>query len=140
TMFSGGGITFKSVVHGVPNLTCIVSRKSRDVIYPRVTLGKKARAVLQVVSGATSCQVESGQYQAGKQNAVFIVNNTRLTVAAIQDPVFGIKAVGKRSLIQVKKGAVRVGSKKIGRNQQLVVAGTRSSVSPLKLDPVLRPG
>ena len=36
TMISGGGkITFKSVVTGVPNLTCIVSSKSRNVIYPQ---------------------------------------------------------------------------------------------------------
>jgi hypothetical protein len=61
TMSSGGGkITFKSVVTGVPNLTCIVSRKSQDVIYPQVATRANERAVLRVVLGATSCQVEQG--------------------------------------------------------------------------------
>jgi hypothetical protein len=123
TMFSGGGkITFKSVVKGVPNLTCIVSKKSQDVIYPRVPTRPNERAVLRVVDGATSCQVEQGQYETVK-NAVVVIHDTKLTIHPRIDPVFGIKAVGKGSLIQVRKGSVRVGSKAVGRNQQVVVPG-----------------
>ena len=143
TMFSGGGrITFKSVVPGVPNLTCIVSRKSRDVIYPQLPTRPNERAVLRVVLGATSCQVEQGQYKTAK-NAVFVVNNMKLTVRPTIDPVFGIKAVGRGALIQVKKGTVRVGSKVVGRNKQVMVSGNGASVGgvrPLKLDPSLKHG
>ena len=143
TMFSGGGkITFKSVVTGVPNLTCIVSPKSRNVIYPQVPTRPSERAVLRVVGGATSCQVERGDVKTAK-NAVFVIHNTRLTVHPMIDPVFGMKAVGKRSLIQVKKGRVRVGSKAVARNQQVVVLDNGTSVgvvTTLKLDPALRPG
>src|ERR1051325_7412694 len=49
TMFSGGGkITFKSVVSGVPNLTCIVARKSKDVVYPKLATRPNDRAVLRI--------------------------------------------------------------------------------------------
>lgn len=142
TMFSGGGaITFKSVVTGVPSLTCIVSRTSQDVIYPRVPTRPNERAVLQVVGGATSCQVEQGQYKNAK-NAVFVVNHTTLTVHPRIDPVFGIKAVGGRSLIQVRKGTIRVGSKAVARNQQVVVSrsGAASVGAVSALDPALKPG
>jgi streptogramin lyase len=141
TMSSGGGkITFKSVVKGVPNLTCIVSSKSRNVIYPQLATRPNERAVLRVVGGATSCQVEQGQYKTAK-SAVFIVNDTKLTVHPLIDPVFGIKAVGDGSLIQVKKGTVRVGSKAVARNQQVVDDGSSvGAVKPLELDPALKPG
>ena len=64
TIFSGGGtIKFKSVVKGVPNMTCIVARNSTDVIYPQASMGPRDRAVLQVVSGATSgCENVSTTY------------------------------------------------------------------------------
>jgi streptogramin lyase len=143
TMFSGGGkITFKSVVTGVPNLTCIVSRKSQDVIYPQVATRANERAVLRVVLGATSCQVEQGDSKTAK-NAVFIIHNTKLTVHSVTDPVFGMKVVGDGSLVQVKKGTIRVGAKAVAGNQQVTVAengGSVGAVKPLKLDPALRPG
>jgi streptogramin lyase len=141
TMFTGGGkITFKSVVPGVPNLTCIVTSKSRDVVYPQLRTRPNERAVLRVVGGATSCQVEQGDYKTTK-NAVFLIQGTKLTVRTLTDPVFGIKAVGDGSLIQVKKGTVRVGSKAVARNQQVVDDGSSvGAVTPLALDPVLRPG
>jgi streptogramin lyase len=143
TILTGGGkITFKSVVEGVPNLTCIVSSKSRDVIYPQVGVRPNERAVLRVVLGATSCQVEQGDYKTSK-NAIFIVHHTKLVVHSLTDPIFGIRAVGSGSLIQVKKGTVRVGSKAVAGNQQVSVpqsAGAVGAVRPLKLDPALRPG
>jgi streptogramin lyase len=142
TMLTGGAkITFKSVVEGVPNLTCIVSRKSQDVIYPQVPTRANERAVLRVVLGATSCQVEQGQYETAK-NAVFIVHNTRLTVISRTDPVFGIKAVGDGSLIQVKKGTVHVGSKAVAGSQQVASDNGVSvgAVAPLRRDPALGPG
>jgi streptogramin lyase len=143
TMYSGGGrITLKSVVAGVPNLTCILSSKSQDVIYPQVPTRPNERAVLQIVGGATSCQVEQGQFKTAK-NAVFVIHKMKLTVHPRIDPVFGIKAEGKGSLIQVKKGTIRVGSKAVGQNKQVFVAGNGASVgavTSLKLDPALRPG
>jgi streptogramin lyase len=141
TMVSGGGkITFKSVVPGVPNLTCIVSKGSRNVIYPQMRTRANERAVLRVVGGATSCQVEQGQFKTAK-SAVFVVGKTKLTVHPLIDPVFGIKAVGNGSLIQVKKGTVRVGSKAVARNQQVAPDGTAAgAITPLKLDPALKPG
>ena len=149
TMFSGAGgkITFKSVGKGVPNLKCIVSSNSKNVIYPQASDGPEEEAVLQVISGATSCQVGTGQFQPGKKNAVFIVNNTRLTVYAIEDPVFGIKAVANGSLIQVRKGEVTVAAsagrdKTVGPDKQIVVSEDGNSVSGAtsKLDPTLKPG
>lgn len=141
TMFTGGGkITFKSVVPGVPNFTCIVTSKSQNVVYPQLRTRPNERAVLRVVGGATSCQVEQGDYKTTR-NAVFLIHGKRLTVRTLRDPVFGIKAVGDGSLIQVKKGTVRVGSKAVARNQQVVDDGSSiGAVTPLELDPVLRPG
>jgi streptogramin lyase len=140
TMLSGGGrITFKSVVKGVPNLTCIVARNSQNVIYPQLGTEPNERAVLRVVGGATSCQVEQGDWTTRK-NAVFLIHGTKLTVIPLKDPVFGMKAVGEGSLIQVKKGTVRVGSKAVARNQQVVDDGSSvGAVTPLDLDPVLKP-
>jgi len=147
TIFSGGGkITFKSVVKGVPNLTCIVSSNSTNIIYPRVTTRPQDRAVLQLVSGATSCQVAQGAYQKGKKDAVFIVHNTQLKVAAVVDPVFGIKTTTKGSLIQVKKGTISVaasagqGAAQVDQDQQVVVSRDAASIGPLRLDPTLKPG
>jgi streptogramin lyase len=152
TMFSGGGkITFKSVVKGAPNLTCILAKTSIDVIYPAgIPTGPGERAILKVNFGATSCQVEQGKSQKTKTSAIFIVHNTKLTVQPLHvDPVFGIKAVGNGSLIQVKKGSVTVAgtagqsATTVGVNQQVVVPanGTPAGgVTPLKLDPALRPG
>ena len=151
TMFSGGGkITFKSVVKGTPNLTCIVAKNSIDVIYPAGLTGPGERAVLKVYYGATSCQVEQGESQKTQDSAVFFVHKTKLTVQHLSvDPIFGIKAVGNGSLIQVKKGSVTVAgaagqhSTAVGVNQQVVVpaSGTPAGgVTSLKPDPALKPG
>jgi streptogramin lyase len=150
-MFSGDGkITVKSVVKGVPNLTCILPKGSQYVIYPTVAMrSPNDHAVLQLISGAISCQVEQGQWRRSKSNAVFIVNNTILTVVPVTDPVFGMKTVQNGSLIQVKKGVISVstasgkGSKAVGRDQQVVVSGNGNSlgtVTSLTLDSALRPG
>jgi streptogramin lyase len=141
TMSSGGGrITFKSTVKGVPHLTCIVSSKSQNIIYPQdPAIVRGARAVLKVLGGATSCQVEQGNYT-NKEPAVFFVRGTAVKISALNDPVFGIKAVGDGSLIQVKKGTVRVGSKAVAFNQQVVDDGSSlGAVKPLEVDPVLKP-
>jgi hypothetical protein len=120
TMFSGGGkITFKSVVTGVPNLTCIVSRKSQDVIYPQVPTRPNERAVLRIAGGATSCQVEQGRYQTAK-DAVFVIRNTKLTVHPRIDAVFGIKAVGKGSLVRCAPGRQPARSRPGPKRQPLV--------------------
>ena len=152
TMFSGGGkITFKSVVKGAPNLTGIAAKKSIDVIYPaQVPTGPGERAVLQVLYGATSCQVEQGQDQKTQDSAIFFVHKTKLTVQAFhEDPIFGIKAAGNGSLIQVKKGSVTVAgaagqhSTTVGVDQQVVVPANGTPVggaTSLKLDPALKPG
>ena len=106
TMVSGGGkITFKSVVKGVPNLTCIVSNKTSDVIYPRVITWAAERAVLSlrrrdVVPGRAGT-VAQGRHERGLHRPQHV-----LKVAMHQDPVFGMKTSGQGSLIQVKKGTV----------------------------------
>jgi streptogramin lyase len=149
-MFSGGGrITFKSVVKGAPNLTCIVGRNSDDVIYPAdIPTGPGERAVLQVYYGATSCQVEKGGAGKTTKSAVFVVHKTRVTVKPLHlDPVFGIKAVANGSLIQVKRGSITVAgagqpSTTVNVDQQVVVPANGTSVGsvmPLKLDPALKP-
>jgi streptogramin lyase len=148
TMSSGGGsITFKSVVPGSPNLTCIAPRGAKDVLYPKKRVGSHDRAVLQILAGATSCQVEAGPLQSGEKNAVFLVRDAQLRVfPSVEDPVFGIKAVGNGSLIQVKKGSVSVaaasghGFTKVQPNQQIVVQGATATVAPLVLDAALKPG
>ncbi len=138
------------MVKGAPNLTCIIPDKSKDIIYPDVSMhSPKDHAVLRLLSGATSCQVEQGQWKPGRSNAIVIVHDTTLKIVPIQDPVFGIKTRPKGSLIQVKKGLVTVstagrhGSRSVRRDQQVVVSGKGNSlgtVTSLKLDPVLRPG
>jgi streptogramin lyase len=144
TIFSGGGrITFKSVVAGVPTLTCVLEKKTRDVIYPKWRTILNERAVLRIVVGATSCRVEHGPSKTRNIAAVFLVHNAKLKARTIMDPIFGIKAIGEGSLIQVKKGTVRVGSKSVGRNQQVAISDRGASVgavTALKLDPRLRPG
>jgi streptogramin lyase len=109
----------------------------------------KDHAVLQLLSGGISCQVEQGQWRKGASNAVFVIQNTTLKVASISDPVFGIKTVKKGSLIQVKKGTVKVGTtttnslEALGHGQQVVTSGggnSLGSVTSLKLDPTLKPG
>ena len=150
-MDSGGGkITFKSVVKGVPNLTCIMSDRTSGVIYPSdMRLGQADHAVLELLAGGISCQVEQGPWRKGDSNAVFIVNNTVLKVASIVDPVFGMKTTAQGSLIQVKKGTVKVGTtagnklEPVKPDQQVVVAGGGNAVvdpTTLKLDPTLKPG
>ncbi len=67
-MDSGGGkITFKSVVKGVPNLTCIMPNKTSGVIYPSdIHLGQADHAVLELLAGGISCQVEQGTVAQGR--------------------------------------------------------------------------
>ena len=149
-LFSGGGkITFKSVVPGAPNLTCIIAGKSKDIIYPRFRLSSSSdHAVLQLLSGATSCQVGRGDAKPGESNAIFVVHNKRITIATQNDPVFGIKTGDNGALIQVKKGVVSVGaaggngSTKVRGDHQVVVSASGNAVgtvTPLKSDPALKP-
>lgn len=145
-----GTITFKSKVRGVASLTCKMPRKATSVIYPKVRLGSpNEHAVLHLKSGATSCQVEQGDWTKVTTTAVFIVQNTRIKIALIADPVFGMKATKRGSLIQVKKGTVRVAttrthsSKSISKDHQMLVSRDGKSlgtITPLKLDPILKPG
>lgn len=147
TIVSGGGtITLKSTVPGVPNLTCIVPSGSQAVLYPTLRKRMQGRAVLWLQSGATSCQVEAGPFEKQKTSVVFVVNNTQLRVNPVKDPVFGIKAVGKGSLIQVKKGTVSVAAStgrrftSVQRDQQIAVQHGSGAVAPLKPDGKLKSG
>ena len=75
-LYSGGGkITFKSSVRGIASLTCKMPRNATNVIYPSSANFKdpNTHAVLHLKSGATSCQVEQGEWQSETTEAVFIV-------------------------------------------------------------------
>jgi streptogramin lyase len=125
-------------------------RNATNVIYPSTVdlESSDAHAVLEVKSGATSCQVEQGPWHKGTTTAVFIVQETRIDVALVEDPVFGMKVTKRGSLIQVKKGTVRVAttrthsSKAVSKDQQMLVSsdGSLGTITPLKLDPILKPG
>ena len=105
-----GKITFKSSVKGVASFTCKMPREAINVIYPSAVKLKapNAHAVLHLKSGATSCQVEQGEWEDESTAVVFVVQNTEVTVVPIVDPVFGLKVTERGSLVQVKKGTVEV--------------------------------
>jgi streptogramin lyase len=79
---------------------------------------------------------------------VFVVQYTEVTIVPFVDPVFGLKVTKRGSLVQVKKGTVKVratgvdSSKVVRKDQQALVSsdGKSVAVSSLKLDPILRPG
>lgn len=147
-----GRITFKSRVKGVASFTCKMPRNATNVIYPSsVDLGgpPSEHPVLHLKSGATSCQVEQGQWHHGTTTVVFVVQNTLIDIVLVEDPVFGIRATKRGSLIQVKKGTVRVAttrthsSRSVRKDRQILVPRDGKSlgtITPLKLDPILKPG
>jgi streptogramin lyase len=122
------------------------------VIYPSSVKFTSSidHALLKLGRGATSCQVGQGSWQNANANAIFVVENTTIRVAIRQDPVFGVKTTKHGSLIQVKRGTVRVAStgraappKAVRHDQQVLVPSGGSSlgaVKALKLDPALRSG
>ena len=135
---------------GVASFTCKMPREAINVIYPSAVKLKapNAHAVLHLKSGATSCQVEQGEWEDESTAVVFVVQKTEVTVVPIVDPVFGLKVTKRGSLVQVKKGTVKVratgvgSSKLVRKDQQALVSndGKSLAVSSLKLDPILRPG
>jgi virginiamycin B lyase len=145
-LYSGGGkIVFKSALGGVPTFTCIMSRRALDIIYPNVK-HRDGVPVVQIVAGATSCQVTDGPARAVKKaNAVFIAGNTEITIKG--DPVFGLKRTKAGALVQVKKGTVRVaagvaGATTVGETQQVFVeknAKAPGDVAVLQNDASLKP-
>src|SRR5262249_2757881 len=101
-LFSGAGqLTFKSAVKYAPALTCIMSNKTRGVIFPSgmTFASPTAHAFLELIRGAVSCQVAQGAWHNASADAVFVVDNTQITVRTEVDPVFGAKTTIKGSLI-----------------------------------------
>lgn len=104
-------------------------------------------ALLQIVRGATSCQVGQGSWKPGSTDAIFIVDNAVIKVAILDDPVFGVKVATTGALIQVKKGTVQVGAARgssstaVGAGRQIAVSNAGLAVgglTPLASDPELR--
>ena len=145
TLYSGGGkIVFKSALGNVPTFTCIMSRRALDIIYPGVNR-QDGIPVVQIVGGATSCQVTEGAARAVKKaNAIFLVGNTAISTNG--DPVFGLKKTNDGALVQVKKGTVQVtaagGGTVVGETQQVFVkknATAPGEVGAIQADASLRP-
>ena len=149
TLYSGGGkIIFKSALPNIPTFTCVMSRRALAVIYPkRKRPSGRDLPVVQLLAGATSCQVTEGPARALKKlNAVFIIGNTAVTIKG--DPVFGMKRTTHGTLVQVKKGAVNVavaattGTTTVGETKQVFVATSAHAPGPvthLKRDSSLAP-
>ena len=144
-LYSGGGkIVFKSALEGVPTFTCIMSRRALDVIYPNLKRPDGV-PVVQIVSGATTCQATEGPARTSKKaNAIFVAGNTAIKV--VGDPVFGLKKSKDGALVQVKKGTVEVaavnGATTVGATQQVFVkkdATTPGEVGALQADASLKP-
>lgn len=143
-LYSGGGkIVFKSALGNVPTFTCIMSRRALDIIYPSVTR-QDGVPVVQIVAGATSCQVTEGAARAVKKaNAIFLVGNT--AIATNGDPVFGLKKTNDGALVQVKKGTVQVtaagAGAVVGETQQVFVQknATPGEVGAIQNDASLKP-
>ena len=143
-LYSGGGkIVFKSALGDVPTFTCIMSRRALDIIYPSVKR-LDGVPVVQILTGATSCQVTEGAARAVKKaNAIFLVGNTAISTNG--DPVFGLKRTKDGALVQVKKGTVRVaaahGATTVGETQQVFVmkdANAPGEVGAIQTDASLK--
>jgi streptogramin lyase len=132
----------------VQTLNCWMKDRARGVVYPKGATDPRGRVVMELEKGSTICRVNGGAWQPGHPNVEFVVNNVRIYVRGVVDPVFGMKATRTGSLIQVKKGAVRVGA--LGPGGTTVTAnhgvsavatgaGRVTAVANNGFDPALKP-